>query len=825
MKKIISLINNGIRSEQYEVYQKKLAEISDEYTTKGDIDKAARADKGRILLNRIISFREKRISDYDFLMYLRDVIIILGNLGNMPSYIIDTVKKYGNKFGLYISENNITVDDIYPDWMDDDERKMVESVYAFKLNNNEKDDYVAGDNLLDSIIFDTYKSKMQKMAVHLSAKLPDGHNLMVVLPTGGGKSIITQVLSTAEDKLTLIIVPTVALADDQLIQAKKCLKEEAYKGRVFKYSGNISPAEKNIIYKALQNRKACMLITSPEAIMLNHRLHKLIESAIKTSYLHNIVIDEAHIVEEWGNHFRPEFQILSIIVQKWRNWSNNYLRIYLLSATLPELTTKTLFELFGEDGKNVQYRCDALRKEPRFILKNEKDIEKRIYHVLEAIKKLPKPLILYVISPDEADMYYHRLLNEGFGNIFTYTGKTPNDERENYLKKWKENDVDVIIATSAFGMGVDKSNVRTIVHACAPETLNRFYQEIGRAGRDGLPSLSLFIPYTGKNDNSDLSISHSLISKSTLTTNIIAKRFYSLVDKSSIEGDVYTSDLSTPPEYFTEEEKMNVGKYNMGWNINLLLMLHRLNFVEIIDVYHQNDKYYFKYKINDFSILDQYDVFFNQLNPYRDEEAHNRKIGYEQIRKLIYHGTNKCWGYHFKKIFEHVNIRCNGCPGHKRKRKYISENISEIKVISDEITITPENDHNLRKYFGGYEYMVINDSDMCFLDNIRTINMSCIIVPDNYELPKYINTKSFIITISDFCKMYSDISWIFTKGIIAVFSDEESLNDKLFRAISDMKLKYIPKVLVCSENEYIPSEGKSIRNFLDYSYIDYKQLC
>ena len=122
-------------------------------------------------------------------------------------------------------------------------------------------------------------------------------------------------------------------------------------------------------------------------------------------YLHNIVIDEAHIVPDWGVHFRSDFQIFSVILNELQEASRKHIRTYLLSATLSDDVVDVLFSLFGSDGNNIQYRCDALRPEPRYIIKEYRNYDERVNAVIEMIKYMPKPLIVYVIEPDTANKY------------------------------------------------------------------------------------------------------------------------------------------------------------------------------------------------------------------------------------------------------------------------------------------------------------------------------------------------------------------------------------------------------------------------------------
>ena len=191
----------------------------------------------------------------------------------------------------------------------------------------------------------------------------------------------------------------------------------------------------------------------------------------------------------------------------------------------------------------------------------------RVNAVIEMIKYMPKPLIVYVIEPDTANKYCKKLRSMGFTNVFSYTGDTSDTDRELLLEKWKANEFDVMIATSAFGMGVDKSNVRTIVHACVPENLSRFYQEVGRGGRDGLPSLSITAMFTSKDDGrNDLSVAFGLVNKSILKKENLLIRLDSILkdQRTLIEGDIIVADLNTVPNSFTDDEAQHAGMTHRG---------------------------------------------------------------------------------------------------------------------------------------------------------------------------------------------------------------------------------------------------------------------
>ncbi len=277
--------------------------------------------------------------------------------------------------------------------------------------------------------FKAYKSFEQKIAVHTALNLPNGHTLLISLPTGGGKSLVTQLLASVSEGLTVVIVPTVALALDQYYAAQHNLTD---KTEIYCYRGEQSEAERTTIIKALKDKTARILFTSPEAILKNLELHRILDTAAKNHYLANVVVDEAHVVPDWGVFFRPDFQIFSILLKKWKRESEEFIRTFLLSATLSDDVVDTLFVLFGSDGKNAQIRCDALRQEPRFYFHSAKSRKEQNDKTIEAIKLLPKPMVVYVLEPREAKDLQKKLRQVGYKNILpVFTGEKQKKLTEN----------------------------------------------------------------------------------------------------------------------------------------------------------------------------------------------------------------------------------------------------------------------------------------------------------------------------------------------------------------------------------------------------------
>ena len=417
-------------------------------------------------IRRIVQFRCDEASAKDLCLNIRDLVLVLGRV-RLTEELYNVVRECGTEFDL-VCENDRHVSCLQhiPEWLEP--HRYVKDVYALRLDDSiELECASSGDAILAKhTCFNVYKSFEQKVAVHTALNLPNGHTLLISLPTGGGKSLVTQLLASVSDGLTVVIVPTVALALDQYYAAQYNLTDGT---EIYCYRGEQSEVERTTIIKALREKRARILFTSPEAISKNQELHSILDDAAKSHYLANVVVDEAHVVPDWGVFFRPDFQIFSILLRKWKRDSNEYIRTFLLSATLSDDIVETLFTLFGSDGKNAQVRCDSLRQEPRFYFYSAKSRKEQKDKTIEAIKLLPKPMVVYVLEPREAKDLQKKLHLVGYKNIPIFTGETKEADRDTVLTGWKNHDYDVVIATSAFGIGVDKPDVRTIIHACCPE--------------------------------------------------------------------------------------------------------------------------------------------------------------------------------------------------------------------------------------------------------------------------------------------------------------------------------------------------------------------
>ena len=399
----------------------KLEELLTDVSTLLKMQEAARARYVIGFIRRVNQFKCGEASEKDLCLNIRDVTLVMGRV-KLTEKLYNVISEYGSEFDL-ICENDLQVSCVLhtPSWLEP--KNYIKDVYAFKHNDDmELDVCSAGDAILSKHTnFDTYKSFEQKITVHSALNLPQGDTLLISLPTGGGKSLVTQLLASTSSGLTVVIVPTVALALDQYHAALNTLKEAQ---GIFCYRGEQSDAERMEIIKALKNRKARILFTSPEAILKNQELRKVLDVNAEDRYLANVIVDEAHVVPDWGVFFRLDFQVFSIVLKKWKRTSENHVRTYLLSATLSDDVVDALFTLFGTKGCNAQVRCDALRQEPRFYFQSVKSIKEQVEKTMEAIRLLPKPMVVYVLEPQEAKNLQRKLRQAGYLNIPTFTGET-----------------------------------------------------------------------------------------------------------------------------------------------------------------------------------------------------------------------------------------------------------------------------------------------------------------------------------------------------------------------------------------------------------------
>lgn len=812
--------------------QSAIAELEKNLVDTSDFLKIQEAAKSRYVIGfirRSVQFKREDASAKDMCLNIRDLILVLGRV-KLTEKLYAAVKEYGTEFDL-VCENDLQVSCLHhiPEWIDS--HQYIKDVYALRHDDGiELETKSAGDAMLATHTgFKAYKSFEQKIAVHTALNLPNGYTLLISLPTGGGKSLVTQLLASTAEGLTVVIVPTVALALDQYYAAQQNLTNST---EIYCYRGEQSDLERVKIIRSLKDRKARILFTSPEAILKNSELHRILDNAAKDRYLANVVVDEAHVVPDWGVFFRPDFQIFSILLKKWKQESKEFIRTFLLSATLSDDVVDTLFALFGSYGKNVQVRCDALRQEPRFCFCSAKSRKEQVDKTIEAIRLLPKPMVVYVLEPREAKELQKKLLDFGYKNIPAFTGETNETDRNTILTGWKNHEFDVVIATSAFGIGVDKPDVRTIIHACCPENLSRFYQEVGRGGRDGLPSLSLLIPYQSRYDSDgDTRRALGLVSKRVLTVERAVLRWKGMLSSPAamIDSDECVLNTSATPSTMTDEEAEYAGNRNVAWNVNLLLFLHRTGFIDLLDATYVFDKnsnppkkyYTVTIKLLQPDILSDDDCLREALTEPRAREYESQVAGYRTMRDLIASPKALCWGRVFRQLFPLSREVCSGCPADPEGR-ITSDGTYKLRA-DPEITLPAAPPApRLGRNMGSFHEMTIGrpSTGPCSAEEVAVIaekasqnRIGALVVPE--RLANKIVYNGILLSYEEFYYAAVHCPYLFAKGVACVFDGDAAANFTLYKNLGKLDAFGYRKVLYCSENTVVANGGKTIREHSD----------
>ncbi len=468
----------------------------------------------------------------------------------------------------------IQADEWKPRWLSHNDAYYPEKP-LFALDKRANYTPVPGDPFLDALNIKTYLTPGQREAVRSVLMSPPGSTLIVNLPTGSGKSLCAHlpgILFSQGGGLTVVVVPTTALCIDQERSVDPFIQHPAA------YYGGTTSKEKERnagIRERIRNGSQRIVFTSPES--LTQSLIGPIYAAAERGYLKLLAIDEAHIVNQWGDEFRSSFQeIAGIRRDLLRACTDNPFITLLLSATITEACLDTLETLFGHPGPVGMVSAVQLRPEPSYWFSHCSDMEAKAQRVLEALHHLPRPLILYTTKVDEAEAWAQVLKNMGYLRCEVVTGKTGPGERLRIVQQWREQQVDIIVATSAFGLGVDQPDVRTVLHACIPESLDRYYQEVGRGGRDGRASLSLVIYI-----DEDLEVAHSLNKKKIITVERGLQRWNSMFDnKESLGQGKYRVPVNAVPSNDPGDIDMD-NKLNLAWNVRTLTLMTRSGLIEL----------------------------------------------------------------------------------------------------------------------------------------------------------------------------------------------------------------------------------------------------
>lgn len=424
--------------------------------------------------------------------------------------------------------------------------------------------------------FENYVSPGQKEAILSALLMPKGESLIVNLPTGSGKTLVAQapvLLNGLEGGLTLVIVPTSALALDLERRTQEVIhfNNKEWSSHNLAWLSSLSEDAQSAIKNRVRSGQQGILFSSPEAVC-GTLLFSLYAAAEK-GLISYFIVDEAHLVAQWGDAFRPAFQQLAGVRRGLLKESGEQgFRTLLLSATFTPLIIQTLESLFGPKEKMHVVSAVHLRPEPRYLSCRASNESEKALRVEELIRFVPRPFILYTTTRKDAKKWFRKLQGNGFQRLACIHGETNNSAREEFIQKWVDDKVDGIVATSAFGVGMDKANVRTVIHAALPETLDRFYQEVGRGGRDGRACLSITIF-----DKDDQRIAKGMSVPTLIGDEKGFDRWSTLYrgsEKFADDSDIRIVDIRKT----TLQQQTD---YDRDWNMRTLILLARSGLVRL----------------------------------------------------------------------------------------------------------------------------------------------------------------------------------------------------------------------------------------------------
>ena len=318
------------------------------------------------------------------------------------------------------------------------------------------------DPILNQFGYDEFREGQQEVITALE----EGHDAIAILPTGNGKSFIYQYIGVKEKCRVVIVSPLIALMVDQVASLKQLGIH-----RAVAITSLMTEAEKNYILSTLNEYQ--FIFVSPEMLQAPRFFKQLSKLEIGL-----LVVDEAHCISQWGYDFRSDY----LFIGKMRKSLKNP-RTLALTATATTQVVHDIYTFLGLDqNKTTYFQGYAFLKNREIDVISVERLRSKM--LSELLKRVDFPCIVYAATIKEIEGLKEALLGEGFTKIDTFHSKRHSSDRQTIQQKFFRGELNILLATSAFGMGINQSNIRTIIHYQLPQTLEDYVQQIGRAGRD-----------------------------------------------------------------------------------------------------------------------------------------------------------------------------------------------------------------------------------------------------------------------------------------------------------------------------------------------------
>lgn len=424
---------------------------------------------------------------------------------------------------------------------------------------------------------------------------------LALLPTGGGKSLCYQLPALLLEGTCLVISPLLALMKDQVYQLKNSGIEAEY------LSSELDEFDAEVIFNRCKDGLTKILYVSPERLTNRVFLQNLEE--IQISF---IAVDEAHCISEWGQDFRPSYQNIKAFRQDF----NNIPCLALTATATPQVLREIQLKL---NLNNPVLFQKSFRRTNIKIISDK--ISDKYQRVLNFLKYNNSTGIIYVRTRKEAEELTRFLQRNQISNVDFFHAGLPVKEKNQKQTNWINSNNQVLVSTNAFGMGIDKDNVRFVIHFSPPPSIENYYQEIGRAGRDGLESYAFLLWNEQELSDLDSILRNQIPSK---------KEFYDIVSYLYSSFQVAENDLPETVFQLQVQRIQNFTKASMAKIKNVLNFLHVQEIVffnnnksrsslelkiasDDIDLLSKKDAYFIELLLRNYSGLSSHKIMFSEM--------------------------------------------------------------------------------------------------------------------------------------------------------------------------------------------------------------------
>jgi ATP-dependent DNA helicase RecQ len=351
----------------------------------------------------------------------------------------------------------------------------------------------------------------------ISRTLQKKHSL-VIMPTGSGKSLTYQIPSLIFKNLTIVISPLIALMKDQVDVLRRRQIDAAY------INSSLDRTQREKRYKEVAGGHYKLLYVTPERF----RKPAFLE-VLKKRKIDLLAVDEAHCISEWGHDFRPDYTRL----KEFRKLIGEPATIALTATATPDVQRDIIRQL-GLKNTEVQIFHEGIERPNLYVgCINLWGEDEKLARILQIIEDHPGNGIIYFVLIKDLNRMAERLHQKKI-SLLRYHGDLNTTERKKIQNKFMRGEKNLVLATNAFGMGIDKENIRFVIHAQIPASLEAYYQEIGRAGRDGKPALCTLLY-----DEQDLNIQMEFIGWNNPSADYYDRLYrllYAKIDQVNAEG-------------------------------------------------------------------------------------------------------------------------------------------------------------------------------------------------------------------------------------------------------------------------------------------------